>query len=119
MYRIAEVIAKKNNIQYLITGENLAQVASQTLTNMAVLNQAVKIKILRPLLGFDKNETIKIAREIDTFDISSQKSAGCPFVPKHPATKAQLKVVEQEESKLNLKEIIKNNLDNFKEIKLK
>ncbi|MFC1801196.1 7-cyano-7-deazaguanine synthase [Nanoarchaeota archaeon] len=110
MYRIAEVIAQKEKISYLLTGENIGQVASQTLTNMTVLHQAIKIKILRPLLTFDKTETMKIAREIGTYDLSIQKSASCPFVPRNPATQAKLKIIEQEESKLNLKEIIENNL---------
>jgi len=118
MYRIAEAIAKKENIENLLTGENLAQVASQTLTNMAVLNKTVKIRILRPLLGFDKTETMKIARQIGTYEISTQKSAGCPFVPHKPITQAKLKVVEQEESKLNLKQIIENNLKSVEIIEL-
>jgi len=110
MYKIAEVIAQKEKINNLLTGENLAQVASQTLTNMQVLDKAVKIKVLRPLLGFDKTETMKIAREIGTYDISIQKSTGCPFVPNHPATKAKLKIIEYEESKLDINQIIENNL---------
>ncbi|MBW2963351.1 7-cyano-7-deazaguanine synthase [Candidatus Woesearchaeota archaeon] len=118
MYRIAEAIAKKENIENLLTGENLAQVASQTLTNMVVLNKTVKIRILRPLLGFDKTETMKIARQIGTYEISIQKSTGCPFVPHKPITQAKLKVVEQEESKLNLRQIIENNLKSVEIIRL-
>lgn len=118
MYRIAEVIANKNNIPHLITGENLAQVASQTLANLTVLDKAVKIKILRPLLSFDKNETIQIARKIKTYEISTQKSSSCPFVPKKPLTKAKLQLLEQEESKLNLNKIIENNLKSVEIIKI-
>ena len=118
MYRIAEAIAQKNNIKNLLTGENLAQVASQTLTNLQVLDKAVKIRILRPLLGFDKTETMKIAREIGTYEISTQKSTGCPFVPQNPATQARIKIIKQEESQLNLKKIIENNLKSVEMIKL-
>lgn len=119
MYRIAEAIALQEGIEVLITGENLAQVASQTLSNMQVLDKAVGIKVLRPLLGFDKNETMKIAREIGTYDISIEKSVGCPFVPRSPITKGKLAVVEEEESKLDIKGIIERNLKGLREIKLK
>ena len=118
MYRIAEALALREGIDVLITGENLAQVASQTLTNIQVLDKAVKIKVLRPLLGFDKNETMKIAREIGTYDISVEKSAGCPFVPRSPVTKGKLAVVEEEESKLDIKRIIERNLKSVKIIKI-
>ena len=118
MYRIAEAISQKEKIQFLITGENLGQVASQTLANIAVLHRSVKIKILRPLLTFDKTETMKIARKIDTYQISIQKSTSCPFVPKHPSTQAKIKMVESEESKLNIKQIIENNLKSVEIIEL-
>lgn len=118
MYCLAQAIAKKNSIQYLVTGENLGQVASQTLPNLIALDKAVQIKILRPLLAFDKTEIIKIARKISTYDISKQKSAGCPFIPKKPITQAKLKIIEQEESKLDLSKIIENNLKTVEIINL-
>ena len=110
MYRIAENIAKKENAKFIITGENLGQVASQTLDNLAVLDNAVKIPVLRPLLCFDKNEIVKIAKEIKTHDLSENKK--CPFVPRHPSTRAKLEVIKKEESKLDVKNIINNH--NFK-----
>ena len=85
-------------------GENLGQVASQTLDNLAVLDNAVKIPVLRPLLCFDKNETIKIAKEIKTYELSENKK--CLFVPRHPATKAKIEIIKKEESKLDVKNII-------------
>jgi len=114
MYRIAEALAKKENIDVLITGENLGQVASQTLPNLIALDKAVNIKILRPLLAFDKTEIIKISRKLSTYDISKQKSADCPFVPKKPITQAKLQIIEQEESRINLQKIIENNLSSVK-----
>lgn len=114
MYRIAEKLAKKENAKFIITGENLGQVASQTLDNLVVLNNALNMPILRPLLCFDKNETIKIAKEIKTYELSENKK--CPFVPKHPATKAKLDIIKKEESKLNIIKIINEALlkHNFK-----
>ena len=74
MLRIAEKLAEREKCDFLITGENMGQVASQTLDNMAVIQQAVKIKVLQPLLGFDKNDTIKIARKFETYEMSIEKS---------------------------------------------
>ena len=104
MYRIAEALAKKEKAEFIVTGENLGQVASQTLDNLAVLDNAINMPILRPLLCFDKNETIKIAKQIGTYELSENKK--CLFVPRHPATKARLEIVEKEESKLDVKKII-------------
>jgi len=104
MYRIAEALAKKEKAEFIVTGENLGQVASQTLDNLAVFDNAINMPILRPLLCFDKNETIKIAKQIGTYELSENKK--CLFVPRHPATKARLEIVEKEESKLDVKKII-------------
>ena len=106
MYRIAEKLAKKENAKFIITGENLGQVASQTLDNLAVLDNTIKTPILRPLLCFDKNEIINIAKNISTYELSENKK--CLFVPRHPSTKAKLEIIEKEESKLDVKNIINN-----------
>jgi tRNA uracil 4-sulfurtransferase len=100
MYRAAEKIAEQEGAQLLLTGESLGQVASQTLDNLAVLDSATKLEVLRPLLGYDKEDTIKIAREIGTYDISIEKSCDCPFVPLHPLTGAKLERVEEQERRL-------------------
>ncbi|MBU2638194.1 MAG: hypothetical protein KJ955_04425 [Nanoarchaeota archaeon] len=105
MFRVAEKIAEKEKADFLVTGENLAQVASQTLQNMAVEESVVKLPILRPLLCNDKVETIKIAREIGTYDLSIEAGMCCSAVPKSPATKARLNAVEREEEKLNIDEM--------------
>jgi thiamine biosynthesis protein ThiI len=108
MLRIAEAIARKEKAQALITGESLAQVASQTLENMAVIQQAAGLPILRPLVGMDKQEIIDQARKIGTFDTSALPDQDCCqlFVPKHPATKARLADVVRAESGLNLAELV-------------
>jgi len=107
MYKIGEQIANKHNYKYLINGENLGQVASQTLDNMATIDKAVKIKVLRPLLCYDKQETINLAKKIGTYNISITNAKKCKFVPKHPATKSNSRIIEQEEEKLELNNNIK------------
>lgn len=103
MYRIAEKIAKKEKCDFLITGENLAQVSSQTLENLVVINRAVEIPVLRPLLGFDKSEIIKTAEEIGTFEISKGPEVCDLLGPKHPSTRVDEKIVLEEEKELEFK----------------
>ncbi|HYA30515.1 MAG TPA: tRNA uracil 4-sulfurtransferase ThiI [Acidobacteriota bacterium] len=117
MLRIGEAIARKEKAKAMVTGESLGQVASQTLDNMAVIQQAVRMPILRPLVGMDKQEIIDQARRIGTFDISSIPDQDCCqlFVPKHPATKARLSEVEADELKLNITELLRYGIDNATE----
>lgn len=107
MYKISEKIAKKENCDYLITGENLGQVASQTLDNLKAIDN-IDMIILRPLICFNKEEIIDIARKIKTFDVSTIKSICCSALPRKPVTKAKLEKVRKEERKLNINEIIKD-----------
>ncbi len=108
MVRIAEAIAHKIRASALVTGDSLGQVASQTLENMSVIEEAISIPLLRPLIGFDKLEIINKAKEINTYDISILPDQDCCslFTPKHPATKAKLSNVLMEEKKLNVNELI-------------
>ena len=114
MMRIAESVARKEKAKALVTGESLGQVASQTLENMSVTQQAATLPILRPLVGMDKQEIVDQARRIGTFDISSIPDQDCCqlFVPKHPATKARLDEVEDAESNYDPKEMIRYGLEN-------
>ncbi len=114
MLRIAEAIARKEKAKALVTGESLGQVASQTLDNMAVIQQAARLPILRPLVGMDKQEIIDQARRIGTFEISSIPDQDCCqlFVPKHPATKARFDEVEEDETKFDVKELLRYGIDN-------
>ncbi len=104
MMKIAESIAKREGARALITGESLGQVSSQTVENISVTNEAVKMPIFRPLIGFDKEEIIKKAKEIETYDISILPEDDCciRFLPKNPATKADIKEILEEESKFSL-----------------
>jgi len=114
MLRIAEKLAEKQKCDFIITGENMGQVASQTLDNMAVIQGAVKMIVLQPLLSFDKNDTIKIARKIGTFDKSIEKSPGCPCLPQHPATTSRIEKVEHEEAKLDINALIDESVKSVK-----
>ena len=114
MLRIAEKLAEKEKCNFLITGENMGQVASQTLDNMAVIQGAVKMKVLQPLLSFDKNDTVKIAKQFGTYELSIQKSPGCPYLPQHPATTSRLEKVEYEEEKINITELVSEALKSVK-----
>ncbi len=113
MLRIAEALARTAKAKALVTGESLAQVASQTLDNMAVIQQASTLPILRPLVGMDKQEIIDQARRIGTFDISSIPDQDCCqlFVPKHPATKARTRQVEEAETRFNVQEMVQLGME--------
>ena len=113
MLRIAEGLARKEKAKALVTGESLGQVASQTLENIAVIQQAAALPILRPLVGMDKQEIIDQARRIGSFEISSIPDQDCCqlFVPKHPATKSTLREVEDDESRLDVAALVRSGID--------
>ena len=104
MIRIADFIATREKATALATGESLAQVASQTLQNIAVIEKTANHVILRPLIGMDKQEIVDQAKRIGTFEVSIIPDQDCCqlFVPRHPATKAKLDEVERAESELDL-----------------
>lgn len=114
MMRIAESIAKKVRAGALVTGESLGQVASQTLENLAAIEDASTLPILRPLVGMDKQEIVDQARKIGTFDTSCIPDQDCCqlFVPRHPATKARLTDVEIAESRLDLPALTQLGVEN-------
>ena len=97
-------MADKLNIYALITGENVGQVASQTISNIRVTSESVNIPILRPLSGMNKEEIINIAIQIGTYDISIEPYEDCCsfFVPLHPATSANIERVRTIENSLKL-----------------
>ncbi|MFO7711168.1 MAG: hypothetical protein R6V53_05380 [Candidatus Woesearchaeota archaeon] len=114
MYRLASRIADDHGLKNLITGDSLGQVASQTLTNLSITSQATKKNILRPLLAFDKTETIKIAREIGTYNISIKSEPKCPFVPSNPKTTTKIHAIEKQESLLDIDDLIQKALKTHK-----
>ena len=107
MCRIAKRISEVENAHGIVTGDNLGQVASQTLKNLEVTS--VVSPIYRPLICMDKEETIKLAKKIGTYDISTGKS--CPFVPSKPATRAKLDKIEEIEGKIGIDEEIDDLLE--------
>ena len=113
MLRIAEAIAEKVNAQALVTGENVGQVASQTLSNMRAIEEVTPLPILRPLAGDNKEEIINEARRIGTYQISIEPYEDCcsVFVPKHPETRANLEKVREIESTLDLAPLIVQTLE--------
>lgn len=108
MVRIAERIANRNNINILITGESLGQVASQTIESMCVIEDAVNIPIVKPLIGMDKTEIIEISKEIGTFETSILPYEDCCqiFAPNHPVTKPKLENILKSEEKLDIENLI-------------
>ena len=106
MMRIAEKIAMKEGAGGLITGESVGQVASQTLHALACTDIVTKIPVLRPLIGMDKEEIVRIARKIDTFETSILPYEDCctVFTPKHPKTKPRMNVVAELEAKMEIPE---------------
>jgi thiamine biosynthesis protein ThiI len=104
MLRVADLLADRLGAPALVTGESLGQVASQTLANMTTIQAAARRLILRPLVTFDKNEAIALARRIGTYDISALPYDDCCslFVPPHPATGARVVDAERAEAGLDL-----------------
>ena len=113
MMKTAEALAVKVNARALVTGESLGQVASQTLDNLCVTDQAVSMPIFRPLIGSDKQEIITEAQKIGTFEISSQDAPDCCtlFMPRNPETHAKLAHVIEVEKKLPLQQWVSEILD--------
>ena len=100
MYRAADLVARELRAEAIVTGESLGQAASQTLRNLYVSSMAVRTQILRPLIGFDKDDIIAMAREIGTYEASARVKEYCGAFAEHPRTHASLEEVEAEEEKV-------------------
>lgn len=111
MFKTAELIAAKEGAEYLITGENLGQVSSQTLSNLATITKHLSLEIFRPLLTYDKQEIIKIAKEIGTHDISKGPEICNLLGPKHPATKSDSEEIGKELGRLDLQKLLDESLN--------
>lgn len=112
MMRIANKICESHECKAVITGESLGQVASQTMESITSTNAVAQYPVLRPLIGFDKDEIIEIARKINTFETSILPYEDCctVFLPKNPATKPKLETVERAENLLDVNQLIENAL---------
>lgn len=121
MMRLAERVAKTCGAQCLITGESLAQVASQTVEGMTSSNSVVEdLPVLRPLCGFDKDEIIERSRAIGTYETSIRPYEDCctVFLPKHPVTRPKLSDVVAEEKKLNVDALLNEAMSTLEVIKI-
>ncbi len=105
MYRIAEEFCKYKRAKAVVTGESLGQVASQTLDNLYVLDSAVRIPVLRPIIGLDKVEIEDRARDIGTYSLTAHRVEGCKAVPSTPATRSKIEKIESLESVLGLHDL--------------
>ena len=120
MYKIADKLCHKKDIDVIINGESIGQVASQTLESMKVVNEVTNIPIIRPLATYDKEDIISIARKIKTYDISIRPYEDCctVFVPEHPVIKPDLEKVILEENKCEFGDLIDETINNIEKITL-
>ena len=120
MYRISEKINKGINGKVIINGESIGQVASQTLSSMSVINEVVKIPVIRPVACFDKLEIIDIAKKIGTYETSIMPYEDCCtiFVPDHPVINPELEKCLEYEKLIKYAEMINNCIENHEIIKI-
>jgi len=118
MLRVAERLCQKIGAEAIIMGDSLGQVASQTLQNLYAVEQAVSTPIVRPLVGLDKVDIVRIAENIGSFELSNIKSMGCAFVPARPATKARLDEVLAEEKRLGIDEMIYGVVNTLRKVEV-
>ena len=120
MMRIAEDIAAHNECKAIVTGENLGQVASQTMEAMACTQDVTHLPVLQPLIGMDKRDIVKIAREIGTFDTSILPYEDCctVFTPRHPKTRPTVAEVAEAESALDIDALVHEAVDGIERIRI-
>ena len=116
MMRIAEEISREKGYQILITGENLGQVASQTIYSVDVINRSVQMPILRPLIGMDKVDIIEISKDIETYETSIKPFEDCcsVFLPKHPVTRPKLEDIVESEAVLDIERLVQEAIEGMK-----
>ena len=120
MYRIAESIAHKSHAKVLVNGESVGQVASQTLTSMSVINDVVKMPVLRPVACFDKIEIINLSKKINTYDISIRPYEDCCtiFVPEHPVINPEINKATEYENLFDYETLLKEAIKSDEVIKV-
>ncbi len=120
MIRVANALCKKYKYKTIVTGESLGQVASQTIESLTTTNAVAEFPIMRPLISFNKNEIIKIAKEIGTFETSILPYEDCctVFLPRNPVIKPKIKDAEKEEGKIDLVALLSFIIDNIEIIEL-
>lgn len=118
MMRIAQRIALDNNARAIVTGENLGQVASQTMEAMASTQAVLQLPVLQPLIGMDKEEIVRLARKISTFETSILPYEDCctVFTPRHPRTRPKLREVEAAESALDVDALVEEAVKGIEKV---
>ncbi len=107
MLKVAERIVRLRGYLGIVTGDSLGQVASQTGKNLFIISEGIKVPIYRPLIGFDKDETIKIVMKIGMFDFAKKESRKvCPFLPKDVVARGKLEVAREIENEINLNKMV-------------
>lgn len=115
MMRIAEKISMENEYNALITGENLGQVASQTIYGLNVTNSSTNMVVLRPLVGMDKVDIVDISKEIGTYETSILPFEDCctVFLPKHPVTRPKVEDIEESEKVLDVEGLVNKAIEDM------
>ncbi len=108
MYRAASKLADQTSADAIATGESLGQVASQTLSNLSSIDEDFDLTIHRPLIGFDKNEVIEIAKKIGTYEISIRPTICCMLTPENPRVRSEAEEIKEEETRLNISDLIED-----------
>ena len=121
MMRISQRVAEQVKAKALVTGENLGQVASQTMEALRVTEDVVDLPVLRPLIGMDKEEIVRLSRKIGTFDTSILPYEDCctVFTPRHPRTKPNLDEVREAEAVLDIEGLIDRAMTNREFVRIK
>mgnify|MGYP000811466453 CR=1 FL=1 len=121
MMRISQRVADQVKAKALVTGENLGQVASQTMEALRVTEDVVDLPVLRPLIGMDKEEIVRLSRKIGTFDTSILPYEDCctVFTPRHPRTKPNLEEVREAEAALDIEGLIDRAMANREFVRIK
>jgi thiamine biosynthesis protein ThiI len=118
MLMVADIVCTERELDGIIMGDSMGQVASQTLPNMSAVSAGIKNHIIRPLIGLDKLDIEKIAKEAGTFDISIERTVGCTAAPKHPITHAVHKRLVEEAEKADYLQTIEEVAGSVHEISL-
>ena len=114
MMRSAEALAAQENCNAIVMGDSMGQVASQTLRNMKVEQQAIGMQVVRPLIGLDKEEIVKIAKEIGTYELSIDEAYECGIVPDKPSTSASMSSILDPEELMDIPVMIENTIKGIK-----
>lgn len=111
MLKVSEALALKDGAEALVTGESLAQVASQTLQNLGVIQAGMRLPVLRPLITYDKQEIVDLAKSLGTYELSIKPYKDCcSILARHPETKAKLETIERLEKHLDMDDIVDRTL---------